>query len=179
MIFALPFFLTLVAYGMVRASVRLASVVGGPHGLQRAALVALVTLCVSLSAGTLRAKQPQWRQEDWRGAARYLLDRMHDGDVLATSFLPAGPPDGDNVSYYLRTLGPESLPYRIVNTALADPNELEEIARRGRVWVLIATKSFFEAKPQFWAEMDHRFTKEAVFPGGFLYGEIQIYRSRD
>jgi hypothetical protein len=179
MIFALPFFLALVAYGMVRVSVRVASLLGRPRGLQQAALVALVILCVSLSVGEQWRKRPQWGQEDWRGAARYLLDQMRAGDVLATSYLPAGPPDGDNVGYYLRILGSETVPYRIVNAAMSKPGDLEEMARHGRVWVLIASRRFFEAKPGFLAQLERGFTKQAVFPGGFMYHEIQIYRSRE
>jgi hypothetical protein len=117
------------------------------------------------------------QEEDWRGAAHYLLDRMHPGDVLAMSYLPAGPPDGDNVHYYLRTLGPDPLPYRVVNAAMSKPGELEEMARRDRVW-LIASRQFFEAKPEFLAEIERSFTKEAAFPGGFLFHEIRIYRAR-
>jgi hypothetical protein len=177
MIFALPFFLAVVAYGIVRVSKTAAKLLGRP-ALQMAAVVAAVVLISIWSVEPGPHSRKKWPQEDWRGAARYLIDRMELGDVLVMTKLPLAPPDGDNIGWYLRALGPEPAPYRIVNAWAVDPTGLKEMTRQGRVWVAIASQKYFEARPELFEEIQRDFTKEAAFSGGVLFGKIVIYRSR-
>lgn len=175
MIFALPFFLSLAAYGTLSIAKMTARMLGRPEWQVGPLVAALVILC-SWRTGSLH--QMNGSKEDWRGAALYLINRMEEGDVLVATYFSLGPPDGNNIGWYLHEFGQDVPQYRVENAVLVNDRRMKELTSQSRVWVVVASHKFFADRIEFFDNMRRDFRKEAVFPGGPLFGHIDIYRSR-
>ncbi|MFB0533508.1 MAG: glycosyltransferase family 39 protein [Anaerolineae bacterium] len=70
---ALPPYLILVAYGLLRIR----------HGIARRGLIFALTLAISLSLSRIYFDAEYYTKEDWRGAAQYITQHEQAGDVIA------------------------------------------------------------------------------------------------
>jgi hypothetical protein len=179
-IFALPFYLSVVAYGVVRSSEIISGLLRRPKLERRTAWVITMAVCLFLVGHALPARQKNmWlMQEDWREAARYLADRIQPGDVIMMTQYPSGPPAGDNISYYLKRLVPDPSIYRVLDPMILTPITLRSSTLRHRVWCVMWTLRFYQRRPDFLQEIQARFTEVAEFRAGAAFGKIMIYRSR-
>ena len=178
MIFALPFFLSLVAYGLVRGSASLARLFR--LGIQRPVESVVLLAGVAVFAVFAGSGIPQYHgysREDWRGAAGYLADRMRPQDVLAMTFTEFGPPDGDNILFYLGKLGVKPEGYRLVSVGSPYEARVDSLLAGNRVWFVTGFPDFFRRlQPEVLAAIEAASSKVAKFPG--MGSPIVIYRSQ-